>query len=42
MSIKVLLVDDEPGIRLLLNKIISKADGFEVVGECDTMTEAIK
>lgn len=42
MGGKVLLVDDEPGIRLLLNKIISKADDFEVVGECDTMTEAIK
>lgn len=42
MGIKVLLVDDEPGIRLLLHKMISKTDGFEVVGECDTMTEAIK
>ena len=40
--IKVLLVDDEPGIRLLLSKIIGKTTGFEVVGECDTMTEAIK
>ena len=42
MGIKVLLVDDEPGIRLLLSKIINKTEGFEVVGECDTMSEAIK
>ncbi|MBE6022666.1 MAG: response regulator transcription factor [Cellulosilyticum sp.] len=42
MGVKVLLVDDEPGIRLLLSKIIGKTEGFEVVGECDTMTDAIK
>lgn len=30
MGIKVLLVDDEPGIRLLLGKIINKTEGFEV------------
>ena len=42
MGIKVLLVDDEPGIRLLLNKMINKIDGIEVVGECDTMSDAIK
>lgn len=42
MSVKVLIVDDESGIRLLLRKIINKAEGFEVVGECGTMLEAIK
>lgn len=42
MSVKVLIVDDESGIRLLLRKIINKADDFEVVGECGTMLEAIK
>ena len=42
MTIKVLLVDDEPGIRLLLRKMISKTEGFEVIGECDNMTEMIK
>lgn len=42
MGIKVLVVDDEPGIRLLLNKIINKTEGFEVIGECDNMAEAIK
>ena len=42
MGISVLIVDDEPGIRLLLGKIIDKIEGFEVVGECDNMTEAIQ
>ena len=41
MSIKVLLVEDEPGVRLLMKKIIEKQEGFEVVGECDHMTDAI-
>lgn len=42
MAIKVLLVEDEAGIRLLMRKIIEKQEGFEIVGECDHMTEAIK
>ena len=42
MPIKVLIVDDESGIRLLLRKIINKNEGFEIVSECDNMTEAIK
>lgn len=42
MAIKVLIVDDEDGIRLLLSKIINKNNGFEVVGQCDNMAEAIK
>ena len=42
MPIKVLIVDDESGIRLLLRKIINKNEGFEIVSECDNMTEAIR
>lgn len=42
MDIKVLLVEDEVGIRLLMKKIIEKQGGFETVGECDNMTDAIK
>lgn len=42
MIIKVLLVEDEPGIRLVMRKIIQRQEGFEIVGECDHMTEAIK
>lgn len=42
MSIKVLLIEDEAGIRTLIRKIIERTEGFEVVGEGDNMTEAIK
>lgn len=41
MEIKVLLVEDEPGIRMLLSKIIEKNNGFKVVGECDCITDAV-
>lgn len=41
MAIKVMLVDDEPGIRLILKKVIERNDGFTVVCECDNMTEAL-
>ncbi|WP_410495305.1 LytTR family DNA-binding domain-containing protein [Cellulosilyticum sp. ST5] len=41
MVIKVLLVEDEEGIRTLLRKIIERVDGFEVVGESDQMLGAI-
>ena len=41
MAIKVLLVEDEEGIRALLRKIIERVDDFEVVGESAQMLEAI-
>ena len=41
MAIKVLLVDDESGIRKLLRKIIEKKEGFEIVGETDNLSETI-
>ena len=41
MAIKVMLVDDEAGVRLLLRKIIEKNSEFEVVCECDNFTEAV-
>lgn len=41
MSIKILLIEDEKGIRTLLSKIIARNEGFEVVGECDSISEAI-
>ncbi|MGL6173751.1 MAG: LytR/AlgR family response regulator transcription factor [Cellulosilyticaceae bacterium] len=40
--IKVLLIEDEIGIRTLLKKIIERHDGFEVVGECDNMPDSIR
>ncbi|MCI8356285.1 MAG: response regulator transcription factor [Lachnospiraceae bacterium] len=38
---KVLLVEDESGIRLLLRKIIEKNKEFQVVGETDNLTQAV-
>ena len=41
MAIKIMLVDDEPGVRLLLRKIIERQKDFEIVGECESMTDAV-
>lgn len=38
---KVLLVEDESGIRLLLRKIIEKKEGFQIAGETDNLAEAV-
>lgn len=41
MDIKVLIVDDEKGIRTIIKKILEKSGGFEVVGDIDNGEEAI-
>lgn len=41
MPIKVLIVDDEENIIKILSKVVERNPGFEVVGKCDTITEAI-
>ncbi|MGN1148346.1 MAG: LytR/AlgR family response regulator transcription factor [Lachnospiraceae bacterium] len=41
MTIKVILVDDEAGIRMLLRKIIEKQEAFEIVGESDNLADAV-
>ena len=41
MAMKVIIVEDESGIRKLLRKIIEQKEGFEVVGESDNLTEAV-
>jgi len=41
MDIKVLIVDDEKGIRTIIEKILNKSGGFEVVGDTDNGEEAI-
>ena len=41
MSWTCLLVDDEPYIRLILRKVIEQTEGFRVVAECGSMTEAL-
>lgn len=41
MLMKVIIVEDECGIRKLLRKIIEQNSGFEVVGEADNLSDAI-
>lgn len=41
MAIRVMIVEDEAGIRLLLRKIIEKHQEFEVVAECAELSEAV-
>ena len=38
---KVMLVEDESGIRLVLRKIIERHGGFEIVGETDNFSDAV-
>lgn len=38
---KVILVEDESGVRLLLRKIIEKNKEFQVAGEADNLTDAV-
>ena len=32
-AIRVLIADDEPGMRMILRKMIARVDGYELVGE---------
>lgn len=41
MAIKVMLVDDEAHIRLILRRVIERNPAFCVVSECDSMTNAL-
>lgn len=41
MAMKVILVEDESGIRKLLRKIIEQKEGFEVIGESDNLADAV-
>ena len=38
---KVMLVEDEMGIRMILKKIIERHEGFELVGESDNFSDAV-
>ncbi|MDS0525699.1 LytTR family DNA-binding domain-containing protein [Clostridium sp. SHJSY1] len=42
MDIKVLIVDDEKGMRTIIKKILDKSGGFQVVGDTDNSKEAIE
>lgn len=41
MAIKVMLIEDEAGMRLLLKKIIEKHPEFQVAAECDGLADAV-
>ena len=41
MAIRVMLVEDEAGIRLILRKIIEKHEEFEIVAECEELGDAV-
>lgn len=41
MAIKVMLVDDEAYIRLILRKVIERNSSFCIVSECDNMTDVL-
>ncbi len=41
MCIKVLIADDESGMRLVLRKIIERIEGFQVVGEAEDGSSAL-
>lgn len=38
---RVMLVEDEGGVRLLLRKIIERSGGFEIVGESESFSDAV-
>ncbi len=40
--IRVLIADDEPGMRLILRKIVEREEGFELCGEADNGPELIR
>ncbi|WP_425448463.1 LytR/AlgR family response regulator transcription factor [Dethiothermospora halolimnae] len=42
MTLKVLIADDDSGMRLVLKKVIKKIDGFQLVGEADNGLEALE
>lgn len=41
MAIRVMLIEDEAGMRLLLRKMIEKFPEFEVAAECGELTEVV-
>jgi DNA-binding NarL/FixJ family response regulator len=41
MSVRVLIVDDQPPFRVAARAVVEVTDGFEVVGECETGEDAV-
>ena len=42
MDIRVLIADDDMGMRLVLNKAIEKAGGFTIAGEAEDGNTALR
>lgn len=42
MSIRVLIADDDPGMRLVLGKAVEKAENFEIAGEAEDGDAALR
>ncbi len=42
MEFKVLIADDDPGMRLVLRKIVEQAEGFSIAGEACDGVEAVE
>ncbi|MGI5885345.1 MAG: LytR/AlgR family response regulator transcription factor [Candidatus Spyradocola sp.] len=40
--LRVLLCDDEPGMRLILRKLVERAEGFSIVGEAEDGEEGLR
>ena len=41
-NLRILIADDDPGMRLVLRKIISKVEGFHLIGEAENGKEALE
>ncbi len=41
-DLSVMICDDEPGMRLILRKLIEKAEGFTLIGEAENGEEGLK
>ena len=41
MGFKVLIADDEVGMRIIIKKILNKIEGFEIIGEASSGHEAL-
>ena len=41
MVIRVMLIEDEPGMRMLLKKMIERHADFQVVAESDELSDAV-
>ena len=42
LPIRVLIADDEPGMRMILRKMIARVDGYELVGEAADGAELMR